>query len=198
MFYDTCIPECATDEDSYHTERDMCMVTDGVLVTYLNGDGQKCGKGTVGEQAIRTATASLSNHHRQGRYWYKADAAGRVRALLESCRGTCAKGDPTLHDNVHCQVMGLDRCTSGSRSRGGERSRGRRECCVLWDCTVVWEHARFPENLHASLRGKLCTQAVCLDLPFPMLLTACDGQRISSAAHQWPPSLPADLRLCRR
>ncbi len=48
-FYDTCIPECATDEDTYHTGKDLCAVTDGVLVTYMNGDGMKCKAGTLGE-----------------------------------------------------------------------------------------------------------------------------------------------------
>ena len=30
-FYDTCIPECATDEDTFHVTRDLCMLTDEVL-----------------------------------------------------------------------------------------------------------------------------------------------------------------------
>jgi len=102
-FYDTCIPECATDDDTFHVNRDLCMATDDVLVTYLNGDGQKCPAGTPGEKEIRGATSGLSN--RQGRYWYKPDAAAKVRRLLEGCHATCAKNDPGLHDKVHCQVM---------------------------------------------------------------------------------------------
>ncbi|EKX36524.1 hypothetical protein GUITHDRAFT_155218 [Guillardia theta CCMP2712] len=102
QFYDTCIPECATDEDVYDSKRDLCRVTDGVLVTWLNGDGQKCATGTKGERAIRTATASLS--HANG-YFYAPDASGKVRRLLESCHSSCAKGDVLLHDKRHCQVM---------------------------------------------------------------------------------------------
>ena len=55
-FYDTCIPECATDEDAYYSTRDMCKVTDGVLISWLSGDGQQCASGTTGEKAIKTAT----------------------------------------------------------------------------------------------------------------------------------------------
>jgi len=101
-FYDTCIPQCATDEDTYHSTKDLCMVTDGVLITWLSGDGQYCGQGTIGEKAINRATASLRNA--KG-YWYAPDAAGKVRELLETCHGQCAKGDVELHDHAHCQVM---------------------------------------------------------------------------------------------
>jgi len=101
-FYDTCIPECATDEDTYHSAKDLCMVTDGVLITWLNGDGQHCGKGSIGEKAIRRATASVTN---PTNYWYAADAANKVRELLETCHGTCAQFDAELHDHAHCQVI---------------------------------------------------------------------------------------------
>jgi hypothetical protein len=102
-FYDTCIPECATDEDTFHIDKDMCLVTDDVLITWMNGDGQKCPSGTIGEKAIRWATGSLPDP--QGRYWYAPDSADKVRSLLESCHSTCAQSDVLLHDNTHCQVM---------------------------------------------------------------------------------------------
>mmetsp|Transcript_13507 Transcript_13507/g.28796 ORF Transcript_13507/g.28796 Transcript_13507/m.28796 type:complete len:395 (-) Transcript_13507:92-1276(-) len=102
-FYDTCIPECATDEDTFHIDKDMCLVTDDVLITWMNGDGQKCPTSTIGEKSIRWATGSLPDP--QGRYWYAPDSADKVRALLESCHSTCAQSDVLLHDNTHCQVM---------------------------------------------------------------------------------------------
>ena len=102
-FYDTCIPECATDEDTFHADKDMCMVTDDVLITWLNGDGQSCKSQTIGEKSIKWATASLADA--QGRYWYAPDSADKVRELLESCQNSCAQSDVALHDNVHCQVM---------------------------------------------------------------------------------------------
>ena len=102
-FYDTCIPECATDEDTFHVDKDMCMVTDDVLITWLNGDGQTCKPKTIGEKSIKWATNSLSDP--QGHYWYAPDTADKVRELLESCHSSCAQSDVLLHDNVHCQVM---------------------------------------------------------------------------------------------
>jgi len=101
-FYDTCIPECATDEDTYHASKDLCMVSDGVLITWLNGDGQYCAKGSVGETAIRRATASLPAPRN---YWYAPDAANKVRELLQTCHGACAQFDAELHDHAHCQVL---------------------------------------------------------------------------------------------
>mmetsp|Transcript_5983 Transcript_5983/g.14577 ORF Transcript_5983/g.14577 Transcript_5983/m.14577 type:complete len:386 (+) Transcript_5983:86-1243(+) len=102
-FYDTCIPECATDEDTYHASKDLCSVTDSVLIQWMNGDGQTCAPNLVGEKAIRSATSSLDSPRG---YWYAADAADKVRALLETCHSQCAKGDVMLHDKVHCQIMG--------------------------------------------------------------------------------------------
>jgi hypothetical protein len=32
--------QCATDEDTYHASKDLCSVTDSVLIQWLNGDGQ--------------------------------------------------------------------------------------------------------------------------------------------------------------
>ena len=88
--YDTCIPECATDEDTYHAAKDLCAVTDSVLIQWLNGDGQKCARGTVGERAIKSATAALDSP--QG-YWYAPDAADKVRARglgVRAARGAVA------------------------------------------------------------------------------------------------------------
>jgi hypothetical protein len=105
-FYDTCIPECATDEDTFHSSKDMCLATDQVLLSFLSGDGGgTCAKGTLGEKAIRTATETVPGARQ---YWYAPDASVKVRRLLESCHAQCAGGDlPLPQDPNHCQVINL-------------------------------------------------------------------------------------------
>jgi len=75
-FYDTCIPECATDEDTFHSAKDLCLVTDKVLLSFLSGDGGgTCASGTVGEKSIRVATQNIPDAKQ---YWYAPDAAVKV------------------------------------------------------------------------------------------------------------------------
>lgn len=164
-FYDTCIPECATDEvlsmhacwcasacvrvhqarmlmritipntrvmqDTFHSSKDLCLVTDQVLLSFLAGDaGGTCAKNTLGETAIRTATQSVAGARQ---YWYAPDASIKVRKLLESCHAQCASDDvPLPQDDTHCQVMnivGIEFLISKGTSRNlrcDERMPGRR------------------------------------------------------------------------
>jgi hypothetical protein len=54
-FYDTCIPECATDEDTFHSSKDMCLVTDQVLLSFMAGpcEREREGEGERGRERER-------------------------------------------------------------------------------------------------------------------------------------------------
>ena len=42
QFYHTCVPTCADDADTYHSSKDMCLVSNDIARVWLQGNGQHC------------------------------------------------------------------------------------------------------------------------------------------------------------
>mmetsp|Transcript_32154 Transcript_32154/g.77769 ORF Transcript_32154/g.77769 Transcript_32154/m.77769 type:complete len:304 (-) Transcript_32154:124-1035(-) len=99
-FYNTCVPTCADDRDTYHSSKKMCLVGNDVARVWLQGDGQSCAHGTAGGQAVRHASAVVGD----GNMWYRPQETSRVRELYKSCQSTCAKGDSYV-SSEHCEVQ---------------------------------------------------------------------------------------------
>ena len=99
QFYHTCVPTCADDADTYHSSKDMCLVSNDIARVWLQGNGQHCQHGTAGAVAIRHASKDVGD----GNMWYRPEMAGRVKTFYHSCSPRCASGDFEL-DGRHCQV----------------------------------------------------------------------------------------------
>mmetsp|Transcript_995 Transcript_995/g.2441 ORF Transcript_995/g.2441 Transcript_995/m.2441 type:complete len:221 (-) Transcript_995:55-717(-) len=104
-FYKTCVPTCASNDDTYHAGVELCLLSNDVARVFLQGDGQKCQGDLHGASDIRRASKQVDD----GNFWYKPEMADRVRTFYASCSATCALGDPRAgNGRGECRVHNSD------------------------------------------------------------------------------------------
>ena len=109
--YRSCTPICATQDDTYHSQSQMCIVRNPVARMWLAGYGQKCDSSSRGATFISKASTEgngITAKSKAPVYIYAPINAWSVGKFYMTCKPTCALGDTLMKDNVHCNVKDGD------------------------------------------------------------------------------------------
>jgi hypothetical protein len=109
--YQSCTPICATQDDTYHSESQMCIVRNPVARMWFAGFGQSCSESSRGATYISKASAGANGivgNSRAPQFIYLPANSAAVRKFYQTCEATCAIGDALSSDGVHCHVIDPD------------------------------------------------------------------------------------------